>query len=238
MPSHPGIRSRMRGTGASHLNGQPRQRGNWPAYPPGSAAPRRGAPASTPPPGANGCTPSWPTGRDGCSLLGESVIVDASFASPAQRAACAAAAAGAPADLVQLRCAAPAEVTARRPPARTRDVSDADDAVAGQMAAFAVPWPEAVTIATGQPGRRANGEPCTAAMAVIRPHGGLPEHEVPGEEPRAWIRVDRQPPAQRYPQGIPADREESPDRVRDVTHECRVRRRAARRTRISACART
>ncbi len=109
--------------------------------------------------------------------LGESVIVDASFAWPAQRAACAAAAAGACADLVQLRCAAPAEVTARRLAARTTDVSDADEGVAAQMAASVVPWPEAVTIDTGQPGPGGTpaGEPAAAAveraLAVIRPCG-------------------------------------------------------------------
>jgi len=46
--------------------------------------------------------------------------------------------------------------------------------------------------------------------------GGLVEDEVPSERTGVRIRVDRQRPVQRYPQGIPADREESPHRVRDL----------------------
>ena len=109
--------------------------------------------------------------------LGESVIVDATFNGLAERAACAAPATAAHADLVQLRCAAPAEVTARRLTARTGDASDADQAVARQMAASAAPWPEAVTIDTGLPGPDGAlaGEPDVAAIeratAAIRPRG-------------------------------------------------------------------
>ncbi len=109
--------------------------------------------------------------------LGESVIVDATFNGLAERAACAAAATAAHADLVQLRCAASAEVAARRLTARTGDASDADQAVARQMAASAAPWPEAVTIDTGLPGPDGAlaGEPDAAAIeratAAIRPHG-------------------------------------------------------------------
>ena len=114
--------------------------------------------------------------------LGESVIADASFISPAQRDAAAATAAAAHADLVQLRCAAPAEVTGQRLAARTGGISDADAAIARQMAAVEAPWPEAVTIDTGQlgPGTApvAPGEPpdvvVQQAMEAIRPH--RPEH--------------------------------------------------------------
>ena len=117
-------------------------------------------------------------GRAGRLLgLGESVIVDASFISPAQRAAATAAAAAAHADLVQLRCTATAEVTAQRLAARTAhacDASDADAGIARQMAAAAAPWPDAVTIDTSQPSQVTSGEPPGAmmrqAMEAIRPH--------------------------------------------------------------------
>jgi hypothetical protein len=106
-------------------------------------------------------------------VLGESVIVDATFTGPAGLAACSAAAAAAHADLVQLRCTAPAEVAARRLTARTGDISDASETVARHMAASAIPWPEAVTIDTGL--RGPDGEPGAAAiesaMAAIRPRG-------------------------------------------------------------------
>ena len=85
--------------------------------------------------------------------LGESVIVDASFIFPAQRAAAAAAAAAAHADLVQLRCAAPAEVAGQRLAARTGGISDADADIARQMAAVEAPWPEAVASTPASPAR-------------------------------------------------------------------------------------
>jgi aminoglycoside phosphotransferase family enzyme/predicted kinase len=114
--------------------------------------------------------------------LGESVIADASFISPAQRAAAAAVAAAAHADLVQLRCAARAEVAGQRLAARTGGISDADAAIARQMAAVEAPWPGAVTIDTSQlsPGTAPviPAEPPAAAvqqaMEAIRPH--RPEH--------------------------------------------------------------
>jgi uncharacterized protein len=109
--------------------------------------------------------------------LGESVIADASFISPAQRAAAVAAAAVAHADLVQLRCTAPAEVAAQRLAARTGGVSDAGEEIARQMAALDAPWPEAVTIDTGRPAAVPGGLPGAVvrqAIEVIRPHG--PEH--------------------------------------------------------------
>ena len=122
-------------------------------------------------------------GRAGRLLaLGESVIADASFTSPAQRAAAAQAAAAAHADLVQLRCTASAEVTAQRLTARVGGASDADAAIARQMAADQAPWPEAVTIDTSQlsPGTASvtPGEPpdpvVQKATEAIRPP--RPEH--------------------------------------------------------------
>jgi predicted kinase len=53
---------------------------------------------------------------------------------------------------VQLRCAAPVEVARQRLAARIGDISDADAAIARQMAAGQAPWPGAVTIDTSQLG--------------------------------------------------------------------------------------
>ena len=103
---------------------------------------------------------------------GESVVADASFISARHRVAAAAAAAGVSADLVPLRCVASPELAARRISTRTGGVSDADQAIAGQMAALADPWPDATVIdtepagTTGLPGAAAE-----QALQVIRPHG-------------------------------------------------------------------
>ena len=122
-------------------------------------------------------------GRAGRLLaLGESVIADASFTSPAQRDAAAQAAAAAHADLVQLRCTAPAEVARQRLTARTGGISDADADIARQMAAVEAPWPEAVTIDTSQLGpgtaplvpAEPPGAAVQQAMEAIRPN--RPEH--------------------------------------------------------------
>jgi aminoglycoside phosphotransferase family enzyme/predicted kinase len=109
--------------------------------------------------------------------LGESVIADASFISPAQRAAAAETAAAAHADLVQLRCTAPTDTVRQRLAARTGGISDADEKIARQMAALDMPWPEAVTVDTGQPAAVPGGLPDAVvkqAIEAIRPHG--PEH--------------------------------------------------------------
>ena len=50
------------------------------------------------------------------------------------------------ADLVQLRCRAPADVALRRVRQRSRGVSDADETVARELAAALEPWPDAITI--------------------------------------------------------------------------------------------
>lgn len=106
---------------------------------------------------------------------GESVLADASFISAPQRAAAAVAAAGASADLVQLRCAASRELAARRMSARTGAVSDADQAIAAKMAAVAEPWPDATVIDTEAGGTAGvPGESLEQALEAIRPHG--PQH--------------------------------------------------------------
>ena len=131
-------------------------------------------------------TPGW-TQRTYQELLrragrllarGESVIADASWESPAHRAAAVALAGAARADLVALQCAAPADIRHRRLAARTGDVSDADVAVARHMAAAQAPWPEAVTVDTAgtPPESVAQGMPWPAdpvavqrALGAIRP---------------------------------------------------------------------
>jgi predicted kinase len=131
-------------------------------------------------------TPGW-TERTYQELLrragallarGESVIADASWQSPGHRAAAAALAGTAQADLVALRCTARADVARRRLAARTGGVSDADAAIARQMAATQAPWPEAVTISTGgpgpggaQPGAPADPAALQQALEAIRPAG-------------------------------------------------------------------
>jgi aminoglycoside phosphotransferase family enzyme/predicted kinase len=131
-------------------------------------------------------TPGW-TERTYQELLrrtgrllarGESVIADASWQSPDHRAAAAALASTAQAGLVALRCAAPADVAHRRLAARTGGASDADAAVAQQMAAIQAPWPEAVTIDTGcpapgdtQPDAPTHPAALQQALEAIRPAG-------------------------------------------------------------------
>jgi len=116
---------------------------------------------------------------------GESVIADASWISAGRRAAAAAIADGAAADIVQLQCTAPAEVTARRMSHRTGSASDAGPVVAEKMAAAQAPWPEAITIdtsGTGPPGPvTASAEPVQRALEAIRPH--QPEHLWPPTRP-------------------------------------------------------
>ena len=103
---------------------------------------------------------------------GESVVADASFISARHRVAAAAAAAGVSADLVPLRCVASPELAARRISTRTGGASDADQAIASQMAALADPWPDATVIDT-EPGGTAGlpGGAAEQALQVIRPHG-------------------------------------------------------------------
>ena len=109
---------------------------------------------------------------------GESVIADASWISADRRAAAAAIADGAAANIVQLHCTAPAEVTARRMSSRTGSASDAGPVVAEKMAAAQAPWPQAITIdmrGAKPPGPvTASAEPVRQALEAIRPH--QPEH--------------------------------------------------------------
>ncbi len=113
---------------------------------------------------------------------GESVIADASWISADHRAAAAALAQEASAELVQLCCAAPTELAQDRMRTRPAGASDADGTIARQMASLMAPWPAATTIDTGSDREAADdavGLP--QALAVIRPHG--PEQVWPGTRP-------------------------------------------------------
>ncbi len=85
--------------------------------------------------------------------FGESVILDASFADPPERARARELAFDTGSALIELECQAPEDIVARRIGARARsgaDVSDADAAISHAMRAQAAsePWPNAVVIDT------------------------------------------------------------------------------------------
>jgi aminoglycoside phosphotransferase family enzyme/predicted kinase len=82
--------------------------------------------------------------------LGEPVVLDASWSSSVYRSAARSVAARAWSPVVELRCVAPAEVTAERIGRRAGhgDASDADAAVAERMAVGFDPWPEAEELDT------------------------------------------------------------------------------------------
>ena len=98
---------------------------------------------------------------------GESVVLDATWTDAARRAGAAAVAAGAAADLVELRCDAPAAVAATRLAARPPGAaagSDATAAVAETMRRDASPWPTATVIDTSGDERDAVAAAITAAQ--------------------------------------------------------------------------
>ncbi len=103
--------------------------------------------------------------------LGESVVLDASWSEDRHRAAARALASGTHSRLVELRCAAPAEVTFARIRDRTRTFSDADEQVARAMAARFGAWPQALLIETNSPADVS----LTQAVRAVR---GNPEHLV------------------------------------------------------------
>ncbi len=142
--------------------------------------------------GAGIYSPEW-TDRTYAELLsraarlasmGESLILDATWSDAGQRAAAAKIARQVAADLVELHCAAPAEVTAHRMRGRADGESDADPLIAAELAARADPWPEAVLLdnpsrpESGTDGAGTPGQWPAAlvrtALEAIRPHG--PEH--------------------------------------------------------------
>jgi hypothetical protein len=103
------------------------------------------------------------------SLLerGESVLLDASWTDAAARDAAASVAEDTSAELCQLRCVAPASVTARRIERRTfaaNDPSDATVDVARRIGADAPPWDAATSIDTTVP----EHESLDAALRALR----------------------------------------------------------------------
>ncbi|HEX5569420.1 MAG TPA: AAA family ATPase, partial [Streptomyces sp.] len=99
--------------------------------------------------------------------LGESVVLDASWTDPRQREAARRTAERTSADLVALRCRAPAEVAAARLVSRAPGASDADQWTAAAMAAREPPWPEAVDVDTGGPLQLSVEQ----ALSAVRPYG-------------------------------------------------------------------
>ena len=93
--------------------------------------------------------------RAGVALRGgESVVLDATWLDPAQRAAAARVADDALADLDAVVCELPAAEAAQRMAARAArggDPSDATAEVAARLAHDAAPWPEALVVDTGAP---------------------------------------------------------------------------------------
>jgi aminoglycoside phosphotransferase family enzyme/predicted kinase len=82
---------------------------------------------------------------------GETVVVDASFATTEHRALFRAIAADLSTPLVELECTAPAQLLARRLRAREQEpsrYSDADLAVGTRLAAQREPWPSAIAVGT------------------------------------------------------------------------------------------
>jgi aminoglycoside phosphotransferase family enzyme/predicted kinase len=85
---------------------------------------------------------------------GATVILDASWSVAARRSQARQVAQACAADVIELRCSAPVEVTAERMRARAEagtDASDADEHIAAAMAAVADPWPEATELVTTGP---------------------------------------------------------------------------------------
>jgi uncharacterized protein len=109
---------------------------------------------------------------------GESVIADASWLSARQRAAAAALASQASADLVQLRCVASQDLARQRMSTARQRISDADGEVARRMAADMAPWPAATTVDTESGGLGGDAESSgpfrdlvRQVADAIRPHG-------------------------------------------------------------------
>ena len=108
--------------------------------------------------------------------MGESVLIDATWASAEHRRAAAELAARTSTELVQLQCTAPAQLAASRILARGSGASDATPAIAARMAAEQAPWPEALVIDTSGEDQQGSEQPdpVQSALVAVRPHG--PEH--------------------------------------------------------------
>lgn len=102
--------------------------------------------------------------------MGESVILDATFGDPSERARAAAVASTTVSDLIALQCSIPLAVAQARAEQRSAsgaDVSDADAAVTAALAARFAPWPEATQLDTSV----AIADSVDAAREAIGPSG-------------------------------------------------------------------
>ncbi|NDU71514.1 AAA family ATPase [Actinomadura sp. DSM 109109] len=99
--------------------------------------------------------------------MGETVILDASWTSKANRDLLAAVAEQEHAHLTRLRCEAPEAVCAERMRTRPRGASDADAGIAAAMRTDSAPWPGSVAVDTGGPLSRAVDQ----ALAAVHPAG-------------------------------------------------------------------
>lgn len=97
---------------------------------------------------------------------GESVILDASWTSSDQRALAAEAALETHSELHELRCDTPPEVARERLDSRPQGMSDADRAIALEMAAHADPWPKATVVDTSG----SVDDALEQALTAVRPH--------------------------------------------------------------------
>nr|HMS90501.1 AAA family ATPase [Acidimicrobiales bacterium] len=100
--------------------------------------------------------------------MGEHVVLDATWADPAERAAARAVAEATSADLTELCCVLAPEVAAARIRARSRAgtaLSEATPDVAAAMAARFAPWPEATELDTAAP----PGAPVDRAEQLVGP---------------------------------------------------------------------
>jgi aminoglycoside phosphotransferase family enzyme/predicted kinase len=96
--------------------------------------------------------------------MGQTVVLDASWSDEERRADARRVAEATASDVVELRCAAPAEVAAERIASRAAaggDASDADAAIASAMEAVADPWPASTTVDTV-------AAPVSAVQAALR----------------------------------------------------------------------
>jgi len=98
--------------------------------------------------------------------LGEIVVLDASWSSDRWRTEARAVASRTASDLVELRCSAPPDTTARRMRRRRGagdDPSDATPEIAAQLALTEDPWPTAVVVDTSS----GPGEALVKALALV-----------------------------------------------------------------------
>jgi len=112
--------------------------------------------------------------------LGESVILDATWAADDHRQAARRLAHEHLADVIEMRCAASGDAVRGRLRARAGDASDADVAIAERIAASFDAWPDATVIDTGGP----PGAALVDALPIVR--SGPPRHRprsayTPGE---------------------------------------------------------